>query len=111
MKIKFVEIRDEGTCIAAMAIRMVADGAIEQRFLRREGYPKDGTSVILMKLADQKATNDPYEWPSIGAGWRTMPSAHFWIIKHFDEIQDGAVVDVRVILRETTEPAPAEIWS
>ena len=46
-----------------------------------------------------------------GSVWRTMPTAHYWIIEHFDEIQDGAVVDVRVILGETTEPAPAEIWS
>ena len=63
-----------------------------------------------MRLSDQVATVDPYEWPSLGSGVRTMPPAHDYITKHFDELIDGQVVDTRVVLGETDTPAEPEIW-
>ena len=36
-----------------------------------------------------KASHDPYSW-----GDRTMYHAHLYIQDHFDEIDDGGVVDV-----------------
>ena len=42
---------------------------------------------------------------------RTMPVAHDWIINHFDELRDGAVVDVQFILLETTAPKEAELYA
>lgn len=107
---KMLEIRDEGTCIASLAIRMVSDDPIEDRFLWRSGYPRRDSipAVVLMLLSDQKATSDPYEW-TYG---RTMKLAHVWIIEHWDELKNGDVVDVRVTsLGERTEPAAAEIWT
>ncbi len=112
MTTKFIEIRDSGTTIAALAIRMLADETrdpAEYRFLRREGYPADGSAIVLMRLADQKATVDPYEWPSLTRDARTMPEAHNWIIDHWSEIESGDVVDVQYILNETTAPKTAEI--
>ena len=106
---KVLEIRDEGTCIAAVAIKMLAATPIEDRFLWREGYPRDGNGVVLMCLSDQRATSDPYEWTAFGWGPRTMPTAHLYIIYNFDNLRDGEVVDVRVILRESTTPADPEI--
>ena len=106
---KFIEIRDEATCILALAIKMQEDGedpetaAIEHWFLhRRSGYPEDGSSIMLMRLSDGKATNDPYEWPALGMGRRTMGNAHNYIIDHFEELKTGDVVDVSVILGEST---------
>jgi len=104
MLTKCIEIRDHGTCIPAMAFKMAADGEVEHRFFWRCGYPQDGSAVILMELNHQKATSDPYEW-----GGRTYPVAHNYICEHFDEIPEGGVVDVRVILGEADAPAPAEI--
>lgn len=109
MQTKFIEIRDRGTCIAAMAIRMVADDSIGWTFLSREGYPKDGRSIVLMRLSDQRATVDPYAWPDINRDTRTMPNAHDYIIRNWASIESGSVVDVRVILGETVGPAEAEI--
>lgn len=110
---KMVEIRDHATCIPAVAIRMVASGSmshslIEHAFLRRCGYPIgiNLPSVVLMRLADQRANSDPYDWDD-----RTHRTAHDWIIDHFDDIEDGAVVDVRVILGEAEAPADPEIWT
>lgn len=106
---KMLEIRDRGTCIAAMAIKMAPTNDIERTYLRREGFPSDGHGVVLMRLADQRATSDPYEWPSLTRDTRTMPHAHLLIIAHWNEIEPGQVIDVRVVLGEATEPATAEI--
>lgn len=106
MQIKFVEIRDEGTCIAAMIMKVVGGDPVAQLFLDREGYPKDGSAVILMRLGDQQANVDPYGWPG---NQRTVPNAHRWCYEHFDEIVSGQVVDVRMILGEAIAPADAEI--
>jgi hypothetical protein len=114
---KLLEIRDKGTCILALAMRMQAStaftgmgpSAIEHWFLHyRSGYPQDGSSIMLMCLSDGRATNDPYSWPDRGMGMRTMGTAHDWIIDHYDELSDGDVVDVQVILGETTESKVSE---
>ena len=104
MYIKCIEIRDHATCIPAIAIKMEYSDLIEHKFLWRCGYPQDGNGVVLMKLDDQKATSDPYEW-----GGRTMPAAHLYILENWDNIKSGDVVDSRVYLKETDQPAEAEI--
>jgi len=112
MKIKFIEIRDKGTCVPAIAIEMIADERVDERFLRRCGYPQrdyGGPSIVLMRLSDQKATSDPYEWPALTADRRTMPTAHDHIITHFPSLKNGQVVDVRVILGEASVPAEGEV--
>ncbi|MGH6791816.1 MAG: hypothetical protein ACRECF_03665 [Methyloceanibacter sp.] len=108
---RFIEIRDECTCIPALAVQMVAADPAEDRFLWRCGYPRDQhtcpPSVILIKLSSAEAQSDPYHW----SHGRTLQAAHMWIIDHFDALKDGDVVDVRVILGETATPAEAEIWT
>jgi hypothetical protein len=120
MQAKALEIRDEGTFIAALAIDMnpapqypqkgsfseqelaaSLDANIAQQYLlRRCGYPCDGRpNVILTRLdGNGKATNDPYAWPRTS---RTMACAHVFIIEHWDTLKDGDVVDVQHILGET----------
>jgi hypothetical protein len=123
MNTKFIEIRDEGTCILALAIQMQATATglgdrtftdpaiaeIERWFLHyRSGYPDDGSSIMLMCLCDGKATNDPYEWIALGMGSRTMGNAHNWITDHWRDVKDGDVVDVQFILGETKVPKVSE---
>lgn len=104
MKLKFIEIRDRNTCVPALAIQMDADGdPIAERFLWRCGY--EPTVTVLMRLYDQRANSDPYEW-----GDRTHKVAHNYIYGHFDKIESGQVVDVRVILGEQAEPEEPEIF-
>ena len=107
LTMKFIEIRDRATCIPALAIRMRSDDPIANHFLWRSGYPRGDstvTTIVLMRLDDQKATADPYDWDG-----RTMRYAHADIQANFDELRTGQVVDVRVVLGEATEPARAEI--
>lgn len=108
MTFKILEIRDSGTCIPVLAIRMYGDNDVQRHYLHRAGYPLDGSSIMLMVIYTGKATNDPYEWSSLGLGQRTMPTAHDWIIDHFAELSDGDVVDVEFILKETESPKVSE---
>lgn len=105
MKTKALEIRDEGTFIAALAIDMQPENEAQRYLLRRCGYPCDGRpNIILTRLdGNGQATNDPYAW-----GGRTWPNAHRWIIEHWDELVDGSVVDVEYILGERASPKVSE---
>ncbi len=106
---KMIEIRDRGTTIAAMAIKMQPCDETEARFMRYCGFPDDGSSVILMSLYDQKATNDPYEWAALGKGTRTFQIAHDYILNHWGEITNGQVIDVEHVTGEKPTPKTAEI--
>lgn len=109
METKVLEVRDSMTCIPVLAIRMRAQSRVQAYYIHeRGGYPRDGSAIVVMMLSDQRATVDPYEWPSLRLGNRTMPNAHDYIYNNFDKLQDGDVVDVRVILGEATEPAISE---
>lgn len=109
MEFKTLEIRDEGTCVPALAIRMHADNSVQAYYIhRRSGYPSDGSSIMLMRLSDGKATNDPCGWPALGFGPRTMPIAHLHIIENFAKLADGDVVDTEYLLKESTEPKVSE---
>ena len=106
---KVIEIRDRGTHIEAMAIRMQTDNPAQECGIHyRGGHPRNGSSIVLMRLHDLRATNDPYEWPHITGDGRTMPNAHDYILTHFDEIKDGDVVDVEYILGESSTPKMSE---
>lgn len=111
LDMKVLEIRDEGTCIPAIAIRMTSLDTITAHYLKRAGYP-DGhgrpASIMLMRIHDGKATNDPYEWPDLTRDRRTLPTAHQWIIDHYDELEHGQVVDVEFLLGISTEPKKPE---
>ncbi len=102
MTIKMFEIRDHATCIPALAFRISGD---DGPIARRAGFGDVGC-VYLVMLATEKAAYDPYS--DVWGNARTMRHAHLYISEHFDDLQDGQVVDVRVILGEATEPAEAE---
>ena len=116
MIVKAIEIRDRGTFIPAIAIKMVPypagknetwDNEAERYLLRRAGYGFVEPCVVLCKMecsgVNRNATYDQHAW-----GGRTYPVAHNYIIEHFDELESGAVVDVEFILGESTEPKKSE---
>ncbi len=111
MLLKVLEIRDRGTCIPVVAIKMLGEGEVQRHYLWRAGFPEDGSSVTLMVLYDQKATNDPYEWSALGMGDRTMQVAHDHVLDRFDDLSEGDVVDVELILGESKTKKVAERFS
>lgn len=100
---KCLEVRDRMTFIPVVAINTAPANEGQRYLLRRAGYNAEGATVILVSLNDCRGQNDPYEWNS-----RTMGSAHVYIEAHWDELNDGDVVDVEFILGETTEPKKSE---
>lgn len=118
MKIKLLEVRDDGTFIPMLCVDMNPPSESDwiaisvkcyeaQRYLlRRCGYPCDGhPNIAITHLAadGDKCSNDPYFW-----GGRTRPVAHKYIIEHWAELRDGDVVDVEFILGETSAPKKSE---
>ena len=106
MIVKAIEIRDRNTFIPAIAISTAPANEGQRYLLQRTGYAADGRTVILMSLAEPNhAAYDPYDFP---ANPRTFRVAHEWVERHFDELADGAVVDVEFILGETAAPKVSE---
>lgn len=106
MKVKVLEVRDEGTHIEVFALSTEASAGQEYG-LQRSGF-RSGDAVILGYLDGEKNSSaDPYHW-----GSRTMSTAHQFITDHFGELNDGDVVDVRFILGETPEPCKSDrFWN
>ena len=94
---KYVEIRDHGTCIPALALRISGRNGW---LARRAGFGET-PCVYLLTLATEKANYDPFHWDN-----STMRDAHLWLVDHFDEHEDGDVLDVRYVRGE--RPAPVE---
>ena len=94
---KVLEVRDAGTHIPVLAIRMLAKNGIQRYYIHgRCGYPNDGSCIAVVRLNDYDGNCDPYAWTNN----RTMSNAHHYIYEHFDELNDGDVVDVEFILGE-----------
>lgn len=108
---KTIEIRDDGTFISALAVKLEPSCEADRYLLARSGYgttpERQSEYVLLMRLdGGFGAYNcDPHCWGGVA---RTMPVAHEWLLKHFDEIESGAVVDVEYILGVRSEPKTSE---
>jgi hypothetical protein len=114
---KVLEVRDEGTFIALLAVDMnpispfTSEEVYEaQRYLlRRVGYPCDGRpNIVITKMSadGDRACNDPHYWKD-----RTFAVAHAYIIDHWSMLKDGDVVDVQFILGETKAPKQSERYA
>ena len=101
MQVKVLEIRDEGTFFPMLCINMGwCENEAQHRLLHGVGYPLDGRPNIAVchaRCSYDRITNDPFQHDG-----RTYPVAHHYIIDHWDELNDGDVVDVQFILGETT---------
>lgn len=107
MEQKLIEIRDDFTCITAIAIKTEPQSSAETAFLNRGGWGPN--SVILIKCnGDCIANHDPFNW-GISFG-RTMTEAHRYLEEHFDEIPNHYLLDVRYILGESDQPCKSDIW-
>lgn len=103
MLTKLLEIRDECTCIPAMATEAVATNEPQLAILRRAGYGEN-RCIILQHLHKGEATYNAFDWRS-----RTWHTAHLYILDHWDELADGDVIDVQFILGERVEKKTSEI--
>jgi hypothetical protein len=119
MKTKIFEVLDRATCMPVVATRLETDfsqpleeGAVaimrEHKLLTRLGLDSNDSYKILLSVigsgyADSQI--DPYGWGDS----RTRVTAHKYIEKHFDTLENGAVVDVEFILGECEQPHPSDL--
>lgn len=110
MNVKYFEIRDRGTFIPVMAVKLRPQNEAERYLMGRAGYgrtPEVQSKYILLSRIDGgegKVSCDEHGW---GAA-RTMGIAHGHIINNFDSLEHGQVIDVEFILGETPEPKVSE---
>lgn len=102
--VKIIEIRDRATLIPAFAIRMRPDGLEEKMLFNHAGYRSFTDACILLVSieAPWHSARASDEWRNSA---RTMPVAHKWIEKNYDQIQHCQVVDVEFILGEKDSPS------
>lgn len=111
METKLFELRDVGTFIPLLCIKpqagedfLTSPLSFTAKMAWRYGY-RDARAVIVTHMGEPRrgCHVDPYDWND-----RTFKSAHLYIEEHWDELKSGALIDVRVILGETTEPCESE---
>ena len=107
METKTFEIRDEGTHIPILCVKLTARDERDRYILARAGYgdgSRDYVTMIMINGGYGKATSDPFKW---GDG-RTLHVAHQHIIDNWSELENGAVIDVEFILGITSAPKRSE---
>ena len=108
MQTKLLEIRDAGTFIPALAIRLESESEAERYLLSRAGFGKwndqHQTYVILIHLQTMRAHYDQYSF----GGARTMGTALMYVRENWAQIVSGQVVCVETILGERDTPKVSE---
>jgi hypothetical protein len=108
---KTFEIRDRGTFIPVLAIKLEPGCEPDRYLLGRAGFgttpeaQRAYVQVVRIAGGSGHSSCDPHDWPG---GARSVPIAHQHIIEHFDSLESGAVVDVEFILGERAEPKRSE---
>lgn len=127
---KIIEIRDSGTFIPALAIRLGSPNERERFLLARSGFGRtmedQSEYIVLCKINGGEPCEchiDPFNW---GQNPRTMFVAHMYLLnrhqelerrekircsdKHdgFDALPQGALVDVEYILGVRDSPKESE---
>jgi hypothetical protein len=107
MTAKTFELRDNGTFIPVLAVKLEPGCEADRYLLARAGFGEpQGVYVLMLGLdsGEGKFDCDPYGWGDN----RTRFFAHKYIIRRFDEIESGSVVDVQFIIGETLQPKHSE---
>jgi hypothetical protein len=127
LPVKLFEYRDRATLIPMMAVRLLscnhgendilewaegtyADRARERWLLRRAGYAQEQIEeptaepyILLTMLTDNTINYDPYSW-----GNQRVAQLHMHIIKNWDTLKSGDVLDLEFILGESKAPKQSE---
>lgn len=104
LETKMFEVRDRMTYIPIIAIRMRSLDEAERYMLSRAGYGQTNDDVLTLTVRIEgkiEGAYSSYRWEDSDA--RTMPVAHDYIHKNWNDLKTGDVIDVEYILGETEE--------
>jgi len=102
MEVKTFEVRDEGTFVPVLAVRLWPHNEEERYLLSRAGYGRTDY-VLLTRLDGGLCYYDHLMW-----GNRTLGCAHAYIRACWDDLKSGQVIDVQYTLGETEKPKESE---
>lgn len=107
METKLLEVRDRGTMMVVIGIRPAPRSDIERQMMYRCGFNTPQDYVLLGDLDGGKfaMTYDKYDYYQSS---RTKFVAYGYIQEHWDELQSGDLIDVELILGESTEMKASE---
>lgn len=111
METKLFEIRDRMTMIPVLAVRLGGRTEEERYFLARSGFGRtvEGQKEYVMMIqivgGDGTAKSDPFEW---SANPRTFQMAHSFILRDWDTLKSGDVIDVEFLNGEKPTPKVSE---
>ena len=108
METKLFEIRDRMTFIPVICIKIDPANEQERYLLSSSGYGVSPEAqrkygVLMARLQELKFEAHPMTHPG-APNVRTMPEAHKYVSKHWEELNTGDVIDVEYITGEVTEP-------
>ncbi len=109
---KTFEVRDRGTFIPVLAVKLEPCCEADRYLLARSGYGRTAEAqscyVLVSKIYGEccETATDPSCWS--GGVRSTMTPAHEHIRKYFDTLESGAVVDVEFIAGLTPSPKQSE---
>jgi hypothetical protein len=101
---KYLEIRDRGTYVGAYAFKINPKNIPSIKIVRRAGFGPQKPYIMLGRLDSNLCTYSPYEHNSP----RTMKVAHLYIIREWDSIKSGDIIDIEFILGETDKPKESD---
>jgi hypothetical protein len=109
IEVKLFELRDKGTFIPLMCVKVPGGRRMtgydrECWLVRRAGWVESGGVYVIHMTSTQRCHYDAFEW-----GDRTFFNAHQFIEKNWNELPNGALIDVRHILGETDSPCETEM--
>jgi len=113
MENKIIEVRDVGTILSVLFIRLSAESASEKFLLERAGYGRRPDNYILaIDLTHPlRIWLSPFETRMATQGARTFYLAHEEMTRNWENYRHGDVLDVQYVLGETPSPKISERFS
>ncbi len=111
MQVKMFELRDRGTFIPIMCVRLECSSEEERYLLARGGWGRTNDDfrehIVFIPMSGdvRSAWSDPYDHSDVV---RTYREAHFYVIKNWDKLKSGDVICVEFILGERSKPKTSE---
>ena len=109
MNVKLFEVRDRATLMPVMAVRLTPVNKAESWLLARSGFGETlftQMEYILLSGIEGgfgKLISDPYDHDI-----SELREAHVHILKNWEELDHGAVIDLEFIRGEVKEPKKSD---
>ncbi len=109
METKILEVRDNCTTMPILAVRLIPGNGKDLALLSRTGYGQsvEEQSKFVITVPLECPSHSTYAPSQEGSPWES--EVHRDIIEHWDELEDGDVVDPAFYRGDRPSPLPSDI--